>query len=54
MGSKRLKIGEELVTDIPSNWRRKNIKDMDFSCISAPNLYTNEEQMCQTFYVPKK
>lgn len=41
MGSKRLKIGEELATDIPANWRRKNTKDMDFNCISPPNLYTN-------------
>ncbi|KAF0716405.1 Uncharacterized protein FWK35_00030084, partial [Aphis craccivora] len=41
MGSKRLKIGEELATDIPANWRRKNTKDMEFDCISPPNLYTN-------------
>jgi len=41
IGSKRLKIGEELATDIPANWRRKNTKDMDFNCISHPNLYTN-------------
>ncbi|KAL5237639.1 hypothetical protein ACI65C_005049 [Semiaphis heraclei] len=41
MGSKRLKIGEELATDIPANWRRKNTKDMEFDCVSPPNLYTN-------------
>jgi len=41
MGSKRLKIGEYLASDISTNWRRKNTKDMDFGCISPPNLYKN-------------
>lgn len=40
-GIKRKMVGCELSTDVPSNWRRKQVKDLDFGRISPPNLYTN-------------
>ncbi|CAI6370090.1 unnamed protein product [Macrosiphum euphorbiae] len=41
MGLKRQKIGKQLLTDIPANWRRQNTEEMDFDCTSPPNLYKN-------------
>lgn len=41
MGSKRMKISKKLGTDIPSNWRRQNVDEMEFDQISPPNLYNN-------------
>lgn len=40
-GTKRKMVGYELSTDVPSNWRRKQVKDLDFGRISPPNLYKN-------------
>jgi len=34
-------VGYELSTDVPSYWRRKQVKDLDFGRISIPNLYKN-------------
>lgn len=39
-GYKRRKIGEELSTDVGSNWRRKNVADMRFGRTSPANLYS--------------
>lgn len=39
-GYKRKIVGEELSTDVGSNWRRKHVSDMEFGCISPPNLYS--------------
>lgn len=42
-GTKRNTVANELVTDFPSNWRRKKaITDMKFGNISPPNIYRNE------------
>jgi len=35
----RKRVGEELSTDVGSNWRRKNVADLEFGRISPPNLY---------------
>lgn len=40
-GIKRKMVGQELMSDLPSNWRRKNVKDFEFGRISPPNLYKN-------------
>lgn len=40
-GTKRKMVGYDLSTDVPSNWRRKQVKDLDFGRISPPNLYKN-------------
>lgn len=39
-GFKRKMVGEQLSSDFRSNWRRKNISDLEFGCTSPPNLYT--------------
>jgi len=41
MGLKRQKIGKQLSSDIPANWRRQNTEEMDFDWTSPPNLYKN-------------
>lgn len=38
-GFKREKVGEDLLTDVASNWRRDNVKEMKFGEMSPPNLY---------------
>lgn len=41
--TKREAVANELVTDIPSNWRRKKATtNMEFCDFSPPNLYRNE------------
>ncbi|KAF0724594.1 Uncharacterized protein FWK35_00026276 [Aphis craccivora] len=32
-------IGQQLLIDLASNWRRDNVKDMEFGDMSHPNLY---------------
>jgi len=39
-GFKRNMIGEQLSSDFGSNWRRKNVSDLEFGCFSPPNFYT--------------
>lgn len=39
-GLKRKEIGEELLSGIGSNWRRKNVSDLEFGRTSPPNLYS--------------
>jgi len=38
-GMKRIRVGENLTFDVGSNCRRKNISNLEFGCISPPNLY---------------
>lgn len=38
-GFKRKEVGQQLLTDLASNWRRDNVKDMEFGDMSPPNLY---------------
>jgi len=39
-GNKWKMVGEELLTNVGSNWRRKNVADLEFWRISPPNLYS--------------
>jgi len=38
-GLKRKEVGQQLLTDVASNWRRDNVNDMEFGQMSPPNLY---------------
>jgi len=38
-GFKRKEVREQLLKDLASNWRRDNVKDMEFGQMSPPNLY---------------
>lgn len=38
-GTKRKIVGQQLLTDIASNWRRNNVIGMEFGQTSPPNLY---------------
>lgn len=39
-GYKRKMVGEELSTNVRSNWRRRNVADLEFGRISPANLYS--------------
>jgi len=41
-GEKRKQVGQQLSTDLASNWRRHNIADIEFGRISPPNIYRHE------------
>lgn len=41
-GDKRKQVGQQLSTDLASNWRRHNVSDKEFGRISPPNLYRHE------------
>lgn len=41
-GDKRKQVGQQLSTDLASNWRRHNVSDIEFGRISPPNLYRHE------------
>jgi len=40
-GLKRSLVGAELLTDIPSNWKRKSVSNLKFGCDLPPNVYSN-------------
>lgn len=41
VGMKRKMVGQKLSMDIPSNWRCKHVKNLEFGKISPPNSYEN-------------
>lgn len=41
MGLKRMKISEELSKDVPSNWRRQNVNNIEFGDTLPSNVYSN-------------
>jgi len=40
-GLKRSVVGAELLTDIPSNWKRKSVSNLKFGCDLPPDVYSN-------------
>lgn len=40
-GLKRSVVGAQLLTDIPSNWKRKSVSNLKFGCDLPSNVYSN-------------